>query len=220
MAAFVCQDCLTGCAPVQPPLCTVCGRMFAGREGGNHLCQDCIDVSKPFHMARSAGRYGGVLMEVIHACKYRRRQDLARSLGHLLYATFCKFWEDGQIDVVIPVPLNRQRMRKRGFNQTYLMIAGWPAYYRKQRPGDRGMMIDRRSLVRVRKTVPQVGLDSKARRANVKDAFRLVKADAIAGRWVLLVDDVYTTGATAAECSAVLIKGGAKRVDVLTCARA
>ncbi len=220
LVPFVCDECLIGYTPIQSPLCTVCGAMFTSRVGDDHHCQNCIEDPKSFQKARASGKFGGVLMKIIHSFKYRYRQNLADPLGLLLYHTFRDQWEDNQIDVIIPVPLNTGRLRERGFNQACLMVAHWPAHYHRERPGDFRMMIDRKTLLRVRKTKPQVGLGVGERRANVKDAFRLRKTDTILGKHVLLVDDVYTTGATADECGALLIRGGARQVDVLTSARA
>jgi ComF family protein len=118
----------------------------------------------------------------------------------------------GVYDIMLPVPLHVQRLRWRGFNQAQLLAR--PLAHAA------GVRLDPYSLERVRPTRPQVELDEKERRHNVAGAFRVLRPKAVAGRRVLLVDDVYTTGATVDECSRVLLRAGAQSVDVLALARA
>ena len=150
------------------------------------------------------------LKSVIQRYKYNRDVWLARPLAALLVerAPFVV----GVYDVVMPVPLHVERLRWRGFNQAQFLA----------QPLARaaGVALDPHSLQRVRPTRPQVDLDEKERRHNVLGAFRVTRPQRIAGRSILLVDDVYTTGATVNECSRALLQAGAKRVDVLVLARA
>ena len=111
-----------------------------------------------------------------------------------------------------PVPLYRHRLRKRGFNQAYLLMKRWT------HPD--GTFIVRDLLVRTRATAPQTGLDRRQRWNNIKNAFVVRRPGQVTGKRILLVDDVLTTGATANACTHALIRDGAERVDVLTLARA
>ena len=138
--------------------------------------------------------------------------SLAIPLGRLLFDTFRHYWTAGDIDVVAPVPLHRQRFRQRGFNQAYLLVRRWAL------PED--TVVIRDLLVRIRATAPQTGLDRQQRRINIRKAFSVNRHGQSAGKRVLLVDDVLTTGATADACTDALIRDGATRVDVLTLARA
>ena len=113
-------------------------------------------------------------------------------------------------DVIIPVPLHIDRLRWRGFNQAQLLL----------RPFAGTCAIDPYSLARIRPTRPQVGLPEAERRDNVAGAFRVVRPERVAGLRILLVDDVYTTGATVNECGGALRRAGAQAVDVLVLARA
>jgi ComF family protein len=116
------------------------------------------------------------------------------------------------VDVIVPVPLHRSRLRERGYNQATLLAQALGAQV--------GLRVCEDWLVRTRATAPQVGLDASARKMNVIDAFQCRNGDAVAGQRVLLVDDVCTTGATLESCSLALHRAGARSVWALTLARA
>jgi len=143
------------------------------------------------------------------AVKYHGRAEVGARLGHLL-AEDCPF-QAGEQDLLLPVPLHRDRLRQRGFNQA--SVLAWPLARRFGLPMPQGL------LRRARPTVPQVALPERERRQNVRGVFVVADKRALQGRRVLLVDDVLTTGATATECSRVLRAAGAETVDVLTLAR-
>jgi ComF family protein len=140
--------------------------------------------------------------------KYNRDVSLAPVLGALLYQRTPL--AASTYDVIIPVPLHISRLRWRGFNQAHLLA---------QRFAD-DCPIDPYSLRRVRPTRPQVDLNESERRRNVAGAFQVTRPQHVDGRRILLVDDVYTTGATVDECSHALVRAGAHSVDVLVLARA
>ncbi|MEE4111470.1 MAG: ComF family protein, partial [Desulfobacteraceae bacterium] len=181
-------------------------------EGDDHLCGRCLDRPVAFTRARAVGLYDDTLKTAIHALKFKGQVSLARPLGGLLFDTFRYYWSADDIDVVAPVPLHRQRFRQRGFNQAYLLVRRWVL------PAE--TVVVRDLLVRIRATAPQTGLNRRQRRINIRRAFSVKRPGQCAGKRVLLVDDVLTTGATADACTAALIQDGAKRVDVLTLARA
>ena len=193
--------------------------VFAGRQGGDHWCGACLAHRKKYTRARSAGVYTGPLKMLIHRLKYQGRTELAGPLGAVLYDTFIQHWKNGEIDCILPVPLHPRKERRRGFNQAFLMVAGWPGL-----AGDDAerapVGIDDIALQRVRYTVSQTGLKREERKRNIRGAFDLRRRAPIRDRSILLIDDVYTTGATVTECTRVLLAGGARRVDVLTLARA
>ena len=134
-------------------------------------------------------------------------------LGIVLLAAFLHFWDGGDIDLILPVPLHPKRFRQRGFNQAYQLASDWKHI-------DSGLAAATRLLVRRRATAPQTGLGKAQRRHNIRNAFGVQQPEAIRSQRILLIDDVYTTGATADECARVLLQCGAARVDVLTLARA
>ena len=212
MALHFCPQCRVQWTVVASPLCSRCGVVFKSREGEDHLCGRCLDQPGAFSRARAAGIYDHTLRIAIHALKFKGKVNLVDPLGKLLFNTFQCHWTAGDIDVVAPVPLHWHRFRQRGFNQAYLLVRGWTL------PGE--TVVNRDLLVRTRATAPQTGLDRRQRRINLNNAFSVKRSGQSAGKRVLLVDDVLTTGATADACAGALIRDGAERVDVLTLARA
>ena len=212
---FFCPSCLRGVLPLDSPLCPRCGVMFKGRAGEDHLCGRCGKQPPAFFMARAAFVYDRALVDVIHCFKYKGNVQLAAPLGRLLLQAYVRFWEDERVDAILPVPLHGRRLRDRGFNQAELLVRRWETDPdRLQAPP-----ILSGVLRRVKATAPQAGLGRRSREANIRGAFAVRRPEAIAGGHLLLVDDVITTGATAAECAAQLLEGGAARVDVLALAR-
>jgi ComF family protein len=203
----VCGDCWTRFARLAPPLCAVCG-VPAPSEAAAVACAGCRDARPAFDYARAAASYGGAVREAIHGLKFGGRRSLARPLGDLV-GEQCADALSERPDALVPVPLARARERERGFNQAALVA---------ERVGERlGLRVRARWLVRLRATAPQSDLTATERRANVADAF--AAAPAVAGRHVVVVDDVITTGATVGECARALRASGARRVGVLAVAR-
>jgi ComF family protein len=227
MDSYLCRSCIERFQPVNSPLCQKCGFMFKSREGGDHVCETCMRSKNLFGIARACGTYDNALMAVIHAFKYGEKVHLSHPLSTILMATFLKYWQNRPIDLIVPVPLNKKRFRKRGFNQAYLLIKDWADIIQMADFPMKHIKIDRHVLKRIRETPPQTGLGRKDRMSNLKKAFALSMPEAVKDRRVLIVDDVYTTGATVSECTRVLLKGGAKdllkggakEVDILTLAR-
>jgi len=219
MRPFLCPDCIQTFSPVRPPFCTRCGRMFATDTCDNHECGDCIQNPGPCLRIRSAGLYDGALKSAVHALKYGHKIQLARPLGTFLLAGFRRYFEWDAIDCVVPIPLHQSRMRERGFNQAAMLIRNWPALI-KASGENRVPDFAGNSLIRNRKTMSQTGLGREKRQENVKNAFFVTRPEKIAGKQVLLIDDVFTTGSTSRECAKMLLAAGAETVSVLTLTRA
>ncbi len=217
---YLCSECLSSYAPVESPICIRCGIMFKSKEGEDHLCEDCIRKPKNYEIARAPGIYDRTLKKAIHCFKYGGKIQMARPFGMILFAAFIRFWDIKNIDLIIPVPLHLRRLRDRGFNQAVLLVKNWKQLAVKLSIDISDISVERNVLVRSRWTEPQTGLGRKKRMKNIKNAFKVSDRSGIAGKKILLVDDVFTTGATANECAKTLISNGAKRVDVLTLARA
>jgi ComF family protein len=220
LSTFLCPRCIQGLIVVEPPLCVCCGLPFKSRQGEDHRCGDCIASPKKFRFARVSLVYEKNSTEVVHCFKYKSKIQLAGSLSALLLTTFRLFWEKDSVDIIVPVPLHPKRLRQRGFNQAYLLIRNWQMLAASAPSDLCNLQIERDVLVRTRPTAPQTSLGRARRAANIKNAFDIRSREKINNKRVLLVDDVYTTGATVNECARLLLKYGAEHVDVLTLARA
>jgi ComF family protein len=190
----------------------VCGIPFLTAGGDDHLCGDCIKEPPRFTAARGATLFDGPIRELIHRFKYNGRVQLCRPLALLAARQLRPFAEEFSPELLIPVPLHVKRLRQRGFNQAVLLGEILAREWR--------LPLSRRNLQRTRWTEPQINLSAAERVANVRGAFRISAPDLIKDRRIFLVDDVYTTGSTAAECARVLFKADAAAVFVITIARA
>ena len=171
-------------------------------------------------MARAALAFDQESMAVIHRFKYAAKTQLAKPLGGLMLAVFMRQWAGERPDLILPVPLHPKKMRSRGFNQSYLLLHSWKAVAGAMHVALSDISIHTDVLIRNIATVPQTGLDRRQRLKNVEGIFSLRFPDRIYGKKLLVVDDVYTTGATVNECARMLLNFGAEQVDVLTLARA
>ena len=224
MNRFLCPSCLMDFQPARSPLCTRCGAVFEAVEGEDHFCENCIRAPRHFHQARAAGIYEGALRQVIQDFKFHGKIHLARPLGLLMRHAFYGMYAPDSSTVpgtIVPVPLHAGRLRKRGFNQAFL-LADHLIDLNRRHPGPGGFALktSRDILMRCRSTHPQTGLNKERRKSNISGAFTVNAPEKAFGKHILLIDDVYTTGATVDECARVLIRAGAARVDVLTLARA
>jgi ComF family protein len=208
----ICPDCLSKIHWIEPPFCSVCGTPFASKEVGNHPCGGCVTKRKYFTMARALGYYEGSLQEAIHQWKYEGKTSFNPIFGEWMAEGLNRYWDPGLFDLLIPIPLHRERLRERGFNQALLLA--------KELNRRTGIPYRKRVLRKKRPTIPQVNLSGAEREKGVRGSFHVIEREELEGKSVLLVDDVYTTGATVNECSKVLLAGGAARVDVLTLAHA
>jgi len=211
----VCEPCLRAMPALKPPWCDRCGVPVGSTA--QTACSSCLHHPPRFTSARAAALYlparPGLnpptpLAVAIQRLKYSRRRTLADALGHLL----AERYPFAPAALLVPVPLHITRLRERGFNQAVMLA--------RRLAAARGLEVQSRALVRTRATHAQPGLGAAARRANLAGAFTLRANATVAGREVVLVDDVLTTGATADACAAVLSAAGATRVDVFTVGRA
>lgn len=203
----LCGPCWETIPRIRPPRCAVCGRPLAAGDVTD-ACGGCALDAPAWDWARAAAVYAGPVREALHAFKFHGRRALARPLADLLLEQWAPGDEPGP-DVLVPVPLAADRERERGFNQAALLA--------ERLAGGLGVRVRSRWLVRRRPTRPQSDLTAAERLANVRQAFGA--SAAVAGLHVAVVDDVLTTGATAAECARALRAAGARRVGVLTVAR-
>lgn len=207
----VCSDCLSEIQWIHPPICSICGAPFISQEIEDHPCGDCLTQPKYFTMARALGIYEGTLQKAIHDWKYKGKTDLTLFFGEWMKEGLNRYWNLLSFDLLIPVPLHPQRLRQRGFNQSLLLV--------KELNRHSGIPFQKALLLKEKPTPPQVDLKGVEREKALKGVFKVVGEEKLLeGKTILLIDDVYTTGATVNECAKILLKGGAKRVDVLTLA--
>ena len=183
------------------PVCERCGLPTAF---ATFVCGECKNVDFGFQSARAPLRYEGVGKEIVHDLKYRGYKKV---VGKLAVPLMLQALGDGRFDAVVPVPLHRSRLRKRGFNQAELLARGVAE-------GINATVSD--TLKVVRSTRDQVELSAAQRRANVAGAYRAVGP--VRGK-VLLIDDVFTTGATMSACAATLTRAGGREVHALSLCR-
>ena len=219
MSPFFCTTCSATFLPVESPMCSKCGIIFKSRQGGDHECGDCIEEPKKYGMARSAGVYDQALMWSVHCLKYKGKIQLAEPLGILLFAAFSRYWGEKRIDIIVPVPLHGRKLRTRGFNPSFLLVRNWPHNFEMLNGRLPGIPVENDILYREKWTEPQTGLGRKERLENLKNAFVVEDTSKVQGKKILVVDDVYTTGATVNECAKTLLKEGCEQVDVLTLSR-
>ena len=228
----VCDDCLRSLRPLNRSLCAVCGEDMPvalapplddddGAALQDHLrCRLCQLAPPPFERAVAFGSYDGALRELIHLLKFDQVRPAATALGQLLADSIQALdpsLPPGTL-AIVPVPLHASRQAQRGFNQAEMIVHA--ALKRLRRAGQENRFeLSPRTLLRLRDTGSQIGLNRHRRRQNLRGAFAVKDPAAIAGRNVILVDDVYTTGATASECARVLRRAGAARVWVVTVGR-
>ena len=217
---FVCTDCAAEISFIKGPICLSCGIMFISSQGDDRFCGDCITAPKQYRMARAPVVYDQAMMHLIHCFKYNAKIQLAKPFSGFLLTALNRYWEADSFDIVIPVPLSGKKIRQRGFNQAHLLICGWEKKFGQFAIDSPGLQINKHALIRNRSTLPQAGLGRKARMHNIKNAFSVREGSNIREQRILLVDDVYTTGATVNECARALMDSGAQSVDVLTLARA
>ncbi|MFC1804385.1 double zinc ribbon domain-containing protein [Candidatus Omnitrophota bacterium] len=208
---LVCLICWNKVKKNLPPFCNSCGRHLEKRLVSKGICPACIRKNLRFDRAFSPCAYEGVVKELIHAFKYRGKDELGSTLGRLMI-DFAKEYSLPMdlIDAVVPVPLFTSRLREREFNQAEVLGGEIAREFNKQ--------LLTRSLKRHRNTRTQTDLEERERLANVKESFSAVEGKDLKNKNILLVDDVLTTAATSSEAAHALKGAGARIVFVLTLA--
>jgi ComF family protein len=211
----VCLECISAMQPIPVGTCEICGEGMAtlARPDETQTCEACRETRPQFERACAYGSYDDELRDLIHLLKYEQVTPAANLLGEILVAAIAKL-EISRPVLVIPVPLHSSKRRQRRFNQAEIIARA--ALKQMAMPGTE---LATNLLVRQRATVSQIGLTRPQRAENIRGAFRVQHPEKIAGRSILLVDDVLTTGTTASECARVLRKAGAEKVWVATVAR-
>jgi ComF family protein len=199
LGALLCADCEARLPYANEPLCARCGRAVLAP---NELCSNCLHRPLPLEAVRAPFRYAAPLDHLIHQMKYEGYFALAEPLARLMVVGR-PAWLD-TIDLVVPVPLHLKRQRKRGFNQSALLS--------RHLCRSLGLRLSEDALRRIRHTIPQIELGPQERANNMQGAFAAVPKQ-VTGRHILLVDDVFTTGATMSAAAEALLAAGARMVS-------
>ena len=211
----LCNECMEAANWAGVRRCAKCGRPLSDTDPGERCfsCSGSESDSHSFDKGHACAGYGAVEQAVIFAFKYGSRSDIGETLGEILYDRMVsEYGEDvlaGMYDMVIPVPIYSAKKKKRGFNHADLMAE---SFARKA-----GLSIDTGIVIRTKDTSPMKGLGPQERRINISGAFEIRerKRPLTGGKRILLIDDIFTTGATIDEIASLLKEAGASRVDFL-----
>jgi ComF family protein len=198
----LCSECWSSIERYTGPACSTCGLPTPSPVTG--ICGECLRKKPPFSKILCYGIYDGALKESIHLLKFQGVKRLAKPLSSLLLRLPLSDY-----DAIVPVPLHSKKLKEREFNQTALLGRHLSGVLKIP------LLLD--SLIKIRETKLQTEVGRTGRLRNLKKAFAV--SGNLAGRRLLLVDDVITTGATVNECSFVLMKAGASEVEVIALAR-
>lgn len=190
------------------PSCLTCGFPFAGELEGNRICANCKDLNPLFSSGKTAFMLKGPARKLIHELKYHKGLHLLPDIIQLVKPLpgYINYLENA---ILVPVPLHKNKLKIRGFNQSLLLAQ----YLAKETRGSKVIEL----LKRVKSTKSQTYLGREERTKNVKNAFALSSKNAINGSLrYIIIDDVFTTGATLNACASILKKNGANNINILT----
>lgn len=230
LEACFCENCMeAGVYVLAPPFCVKCGRKFGkssevvshgSDDNENHICGSCLKNSFKIERVRAVFEYKGILKDAVPLYKYSSKLAAAKPFELLLFQAFMRWFADSGVQIIMPIPLHISKLRKRGFNQAYMMVRNFKKLYKKENGSEPFWEIDVKSFKRIKKTDPQTGFDIEQRKTNLRNAFDVVDEKKIKDKHILLIDDVFTTGSTCNEAAKQLLEKGAERVDALVLARA
>lgn len=212
----ICDECLKSIRLITPPFCYHCGKPFSPEVNFEEkaICNECSNKKQYYNFARSIAYYEGVLRKCIHLFKYQGQVKIAKPLADLIINYFLEnnLIPLEEIDLIIPVPLFKDELTKRGFNQSGLLAKLIASHY--------SIPFSEELLIKKRANLSQVGLTKTERKDNVKNVYAInadIEKDNIFS--VLLIDDIFTTGASIEACCKELNKTRIKKLYVLTLAR-
>jgi len=210
---FLCDDCFEEIAKNLSPFCLKCGVHLDERETEFGICRQCKKRKFYFDRAYSVCIFEGTIKELIHKFKYSNKTVLAKLFSEMIFDFAMNFHIPiSDYDIMLPVPLHSVRLREREYNQCEILAKELQKFF--------SIAISRNDVMRIRNTKSQIELNKFARWQNIKGAFKLKNFEKFKDKNVLIIDDLMTTGATASELAGVLKDADAKKVSVLTLAKA
>ena len=203
---YVCVDCWQDVQFIEPPWCDICGT-----PGVNGLCDECAISPPRYGKLRTIAFYHTSLQQAVQLFKFQKKKVFAQHLSQLINAHIPSDCDIAEYDFVLPIPIHKKRLRERGFNQAVPLADG------VAKVADIPVLTD--TLVRKRYTVAQSSLEREERQQNIIGAFEVRNPDVIRGKRLLIIDDVFTTGATIREAVSELWTADPTEIDVLILAR-
>jgi len=200
----LCDNCMNVIKFIKDRACIKCGALVIA---DSKVCSDCKKIARIIDKNYSSVLYEGKIRKIIHGLKYDNKKYYAKYLGKILYDKFVSLLKEYEPDIIIPVPISQERMRVRGYNQVELLLDEFETHKE---------IIDCQVMVRVVDTPFQATLRRDDRMENLKGAFKLVDTTKLLNKKVLVVDDIFTTGATLDESARLIYSAGAKEVRGLT----
>lgn len=205
---YFCKECYKKLPIISGKTCLKCGEPLNSQA---KYCLRCKNTTFNFTKAHAFGVYEGNLKELIHNFKFNNKPYLYKSLAHMLVLTYIlQIKSKNKIDAVTYVPMHKNRLKERGFNQCELLAN---EFCKKT-----NLPLLKNLLIKTRHTKSQANLSMKDRKVNLINAFEITNKDIVQGKNILLIDDIFTTGSSCEECSIVLKKFGANQIIVLTVA--
>ena len=203
-ALWLCDDCELLCEVVEPPICEICGTSV---PEDIRRCGYCVNKNHNFTRNYAGFRYDGILVDILHEIKFRNKKHCAGGLGTLWARALTEL--PVEADYLVPVPMHRKKQRLRGFNQALILADSLSRRFNIP-------LIP--ALIRTQNTPPQSGFSMSHRAENVRGVFSLNPKyeNVIADKILILVDDIFTTGASLSECAGVLKQHGAAEVVGMT----
>lgn len=202
----ICEKCLSNLPFSTGKVCQKCGEQLSSMSD---YCLSCkTNMDRNFTKAFAPFIYKDDIVKLIHDLKYNNKRYLGKHLSYFLVDEYSK--HNFSVDIVVPIPLNKNRLAERGFNQSELLSECFKTQL--------NLPVDTTNLIRVADTPTQTNLSKKERMTNLKNAFLVADKSVFKNKKILLIDDVFTTGATMEEASGVLLKAGAKEIYCISLA--
>ncbi len=196
-----CYSCISTVPYIRGRSCGKCGKLIGG---GVNLCHDCTYVHHEYQQGSALFSYTKIGRRIIQEIKFEGNRRLAHWVGQEMGRSLLQTQWAGGIHLILPVPLHEHRQRERGFNQSLLLARGMVEILE--------LPMEDHLLRRIKDTPHQTDLTRQERERNTKGAFRVMDPEGVVGKNILLVDDVYTTGATINACAKTLKAAGAKEI--------